>query len=314
MTPKASKPGLLVLVALIGSAIYAGWRQPAAPAPRAPAAAPDYFAFVPSMLGTRPDGQLTQLGADQLVLTPELVYLFDYYLAALGEKPLAAIRGEIRHELERRLHGKAVQEAQRLLDIYMDYKQALAGVEAQLAASQPRASDPVKAARLRLQALRQTRAAYFSPAESTALFGASDAYDEDAIARMAISSDRQLSEAEKQQRWLALDAALTPEQRNERAAPGRVLALEQAVALARQRGTDENEIYRLRASTFTPAAADRLAELDKEEAEWQRRISSYQARRRALQERAGSSADALQQLRDASFSAAEQLRLGAYEQ
>ncbi|WP_374360300.1 lipase secretion chaperone [Pseudoduganella danionis] len=314
MMPKAGKLGLLGLAALFGTAIYAGWHQPAAQPPRAPEATPNYFAFVPSMLGTRPDGQLSQSEVDQLVLSPELVYLFDYYLAALGEKPLQAIHSEIRHELERRLHGKAIQQAQRLLDVYIDYKRALAGVEAQLAASRTQSGDPVKAARLRLQALRQTRAAYFSPAESAALFGASDAYDEDAIARMAISSDRKLSEAEKQQRWQALDAALTPEQRIERAAPTRVLALEQAVAQARQRGADDNEIYRLRASTFTPAAADRLAELDKEEADWQRRISSYQARRRALLDSTGSTAEALQQLRDASFSPAEQLRLSAYEQ
>lgn len=308
MMTKAKRYGLILLAGAITTAIYTSWRQPPTPAPAA--STPDYFAFVPSMLGTRPDGQLAQQGADQLVLSPELVYLFDYYLAALGEKPLSAIRTEIRHELARRLQGKGVTEAQRLLDAYIDYKRALADAEARLAASK----DPVQAARQRLLAMRETRASYFSAAESSALFGTSDAYDEDAIARMEISSDRQLSEAQRQQRWQELDARLTPDQRAERAAPTRVLALEQSVAQARAQGADENQIYRMRASSFSPAAADRLAELDRDEADWQRRISSYQKSRHTLLEQGGNQTQALQQLRDASFSPAEQLRLGAYEQ
>ncbi|MYM39879.1 lipase secretion chaperone [Duganella qianjiadongensis] len=310
MKPKANTTVLLCLTIAAGIAMYAGWRQPTLPAAPATASKSDPLSFVPSMLGTRPDGQLRQQGPDQLLLTPELVYLFDYYLAAMGEKPLAAIRAEIRHELERRLQGKAVAEAWRLLDAYLGYKRALADVEAALPAS----THPVEAARRRLLAMQHTRSSYFSAGESAALFGTSDAYDEDAIARMEISSDRKLSEAQRQQHWQALDARLTPAQREERAAPGRVLALEQAVAQARERGAGDNEIYRLRAATFSPAAADRLAELDKEEADWQRRIASYQTSRRALMDQGRSNGAAMQQLRDASFSPAEQLRLGAYEQ
>lgn len=310
MKPKASTTGLLLLLAACGLAIYIGLRQSAERPVATAASRSDPLAFVPSMLGTRPDGQLRQQGPDLLVLSPELVYLFDYYLAATGEKPLDAIRAEIRHELEHRLQGKALAEAWRLLDAYIGYKRALAGVEAGLTAS----ANPVAAARHRLLAMQQARSSYFSAAESAALFGASDAYDEDAIARMEISSDRQLTETQRQQRWQALDASLTPAQREERAAPGRVLALEQAVARAREHGADDNEIYRLRAATFSPAAADRLAELDKEEADWQRRIASYQERRRALLDQGRSNGDAMQQLRDASFSPSEQLRLGAYEE
>jgi lipase chaperone LimK len=40
---------------------------------------------------------------DQLEVNAELAYLFDYYLAGLGERPLDAIRTQIIRELERRL-------------------------------------------------------------------------------------------------------------------------------------------------------------------------------------------------------------------
>lgn len=309
--------GYLLLAGLAAAALYGSWQQPPASAAPGAGRTPDYFAFVPSMAGTRPDGNLAQTSADQLTITPELLYLFDYYLAGLGEQSLQALRAEIRRELERRLARGAAREAQRLLDAYLDYKRALVDTERTL----PAAKDALQGARLRLQAMRQSRRQYFSDAEITALFGASDAYDEDAIARMALSADKTLSEAERQQRWQALDAALTPEQRSERDAPARVLNMEQAVAQARAEGAGDNEVYRLRARAFSPAAAARLAELDHEEAHWQQRIVSYQAQRQQLMQRlkqAEHGADqrqlALQQLRAAAFSAEEQLRLGAYEQ
>lgn len=309
--------GYLLLAGLAALALYGSWQQPVASAAPGAARTPDYFAFVPSMAGTRPDGNLGQSSADQLSITPELLYLFDYYLAGLGEQSLEALRAEIRRELERRLARAAAREAQRLLDAYLDYKRALVDTEGML----PAAKDALQGARQRLQAMQQTRRQYFSDAEIAALFGASDAYDEDAIARMALSADKTLSEAERQQRWQALDAALRPDQRSEREAPARVLTMEQAVAQARAEGAGDNEVYRLRASAFSPAAAARLAELDREQASWQQRIASYLAQRQQLLQRlqhAEHGADqqqlALQQLRAAAFSAEEQLRLGAYEQ
>ncbi|MCX7289751.1 lipase secretion chaperone, partial [Janthinobacterium sp.] len=64
--------------------------------------------------------------------------------------------------------------------------------------------------------------------------------------------------------------------------------------------------------TFTPAAAARLAELDREESQWQQRIIAYQAKKASLPGGAQDAA-AVQQLRDASFTPDEQRRLGAYE-
>jgi lipase chaperone LimK len=55
------------------------------------------------MAGTQPDGAARARADGQLEVNAELAYLFDYYLAGLGERPLDAIRTEIIRELERRL-------------------------------------------------------------------------------------------------------------------------------------------------------------------------------------------------------------------
>ncbi|NHQ90083.1 lipase secretion chaperone [Janthinobacterium lividum] len=289
-------------------ALYLALRPGEPPAPPQEKAEPDLFAFVRSMEGTRPDGNVTVAAGDKLVVDAELGHLFDYYLAGLGEKPLAAIRSQIEVELDRRLAPVPAREAKRLLGAYLAYKQALAGAEQAL----PAQADAALAARARLQAMRALRGNYFTPEESAGLFGASDAYDDDAVARMAILGDTTLDEAQRQAQLMALDQKMTPAQRAARDAPLQVAQLDASVKSLRAQGGGDNEVYRLRASTFTPAAAARLAELDREESQWQQRIIAYQAQKAALPGGAQDAA-ALRQLRDASFTPDEQRRLGAYE-
>lgn len=306
MSANAKLLRLGALAAVVGIGLYLA--LPRSEPPPKPGAAPNYFAFVPSMLGTRPDGDVRQGAADKLAVNAELAYLFDYYLAGLGEKPLEAIRVEIGRELDRRLGAAPAAEAKRLLDAYLAYKRALVDVERAL----PATPDLALGARQRLEAMQHLRRSYFSDTEAEGLFSASDAYDRDAVARLEINADKGLSDAQRKERIAALDARLSPQEREDRAAPARVLKLEEAVAKAREQGMGDNEIYRMRAAALSPEAAARLADVDREEADWSRRIAAYQAQRRQM---AGAADPAsLQRLRDAIFSAEEQKRLGAYEQ
>ncbi|HWW69387.1 MAG TPA: lipase chaperone, partial [Duganella sp.] len=147
MKTTAKKAGMAALL-LAGCALYFGAGKVAQPPPQAspPKPGPGLFAFVPSMEGTRPDGDLRTLPGEQLVVDAELAHLFDYYLAGLGEKDLDAIRSEIERELDRRLKPGPARQAKQLLASYLSYKQALAGIESTL----PPAGDMAQAARARL--------------------------------------------------------------------------------------------------------------------------------------------------------------------
>ena len=296
---------LIAAGALAALALYWSLAPGEAPAPPPQKEDPDLFAFVRSMEGTRPDGKLVAAG-ETLVVDAELGHLFDYYLAGLGEKPLAAIRSQIELELERRLAPAPAREAKRLLGAYLVYKQALAGIGQAL----PPSSDALQAAQARLQAMRALRPSYFTAQESAGLFGLDDARDDDAVARMAVLADGALGEEERRRKLAALDAALPPAQRLERDAPLQVSALDDAVRALRAQGGGDNEVYRLRAATFTPEAAARLAELDREESHWQQRIIAWRAQKAGL---GAGDAASLQQLTNTLFSPDEQRRLGAYE-
>jgi lipase chaperone LimK len=290
--------------------LYLAWppQRPAGPAPAPPQA--DHFAFVRSMEGTRPDGQVKTDSAERLLVDAELGYLFDYYLAGLGEKDLLAVRTEIERELDRRLRPAPAAEAKRLLASYLAYKRALADVEGRL----PNSADMAAGARARLAAMQQLRPHYFTPQQIAGLFGGADAQAADTIARLELAADRSLTEAERQARVAALDQQLPPALREQRAAPTRVLRLEQSVQQLRAQGAGDNEIYRLRSAALSPEAASRLAEVDREDADWKRRIALYQAERRQLAAAAaGPSPHRAQVLRDAYFKPEEQRRLGAYE-
>ncbi len=305
---------ILAAGAALALAVAAGvalWRPPGqAPVmtPAGPGAAPvsQTAPFVPSMAGTRPDGAARQDAAQQLVVDAELGYLFDYYLAGLGERELGAVRAEIERELDRRLALPAARQAKVLLGKYLAYKHALATLEASL----PPGKDLLAGARARREAMLKLRKTYFTEQESAGLFGAADAYDADALARLEVTQDRQLTAQQRAARLAQLDAALTPEQRAQREAPVAIMKVEETVARMRAQGAGDNEVYRARAAAFTPEAAARLAELDREQAQWQARIAAYREQRRQI---APGDTEALQRLRDAGFSAQEQKRLAAYE-
>ena len=286
-------------------------RPDAAPVPKV-SAEPNLFPFVRSLEGTRPDGDLAVAADDTLVPDASLLRLFDYYLSATGEKTLDAIRAEIENELERQLKPGAAAEAKRLLARYLDYKSALVELEQdkQLAGASG------AALRARMNAMRKVRDRFFSAKENQAMFGFDDAYDMDAVGRLEISQNGSLSEAEKRKMLAELDAALPPALREAREAPLKVVRMEEAVTKLRAQGASDDEIYRMRAATFSPEAAARLAELDRDEAAWSSRIAAYLAERGQLLNSGRTDADrqaALLQLRQARFSEDEQRRLTAYE-
>lgn len=317
MATNANKPRLAtagarwktaaVLAAGAAAALYFAMPRPQ-PAPPAPKTQADYFAFVRSMEGTKPDGALKQDAAQQLVVDEELGYLFDYYLSALGEVPLPSVRAEIERDLDQRLPPPAAAQAKQLLASYLAYKAALVDLEKGL----PKTAGMAAGARARQAAMRELRQRHFTPEQEAGLFGTADAYAADTIARLDVAADTQLGEAERQARLVALDAGLPPALREQRAAPARVLRLEESVQRLRAQGGGDNEVYRLRAATLSPEAAARLADVDREEADWQRRIALYQAGRRQLAD-AAAAGEAGQALRNTYFTQEEQRRLGAYE-
>ena len=170
--------------------------------------------------------------------------------------------------------------------------------------------------------MRHTRSQFFSDKEIQAMFGFDDAYDQDALARMAISQDKNLTEAQKKEKLQALDTSMSPELREAKTAPYQVIRLTEQSEKMRREGASDDEIYRMRAAATSPEAANRLAELDQETNDWNKRINQYLTQRKQLaldqtsansNEQESKLQQQLQQLRNQYFTTQEQARLAAYE-
>ncbi|UJB30593.1 lipase secretion chaperone [Chromobacterium sp. Beijing] len=262
-------------------------------------------AAAPSLRGTQADGRARVEASGALRVDAELRRLFDYQLATLGERDLPAVRKAVQQALQSQLGAAALGQALALFDRYVAYRRALS--ETKLAAGNVAEG---------LQRMRALRLQFLSASEVAGLFGDEDVYDDFTVQRLRIAADAGLSAEQKAARLKALEAALPAELRAARQEPVKHLALAEAEAALRKKGGGEQELYALRAGMVGQAAADRLSQLDREQAQWQARIDGY--RREAQRLRAVPGLDAAQRqqaltaLRAQRFNAQEQLRLDAF--
>lgn len=277
-------------------------------------------AFVPSMRDTVPDGDLGRQPSGnpsdplEQPAYAELKRLFDYYLSAVGEQSIDAITQQVSNEIDRRLPSLQAQEAKRLLALYLAFKRDLVELEKR----PDLAGTGVQAIRQRLIAMQDLRAEYFSAQESQGMFGFDDAYDMDAVARLEISQNAALTNAQKKEQLAALDAAMPAFLRDEREASRLVVRIEQMAQTMRAQGANDDDVYRMRAKELDPEAASRLAEVDREELAWKTRIATYLNQRSELLKTLATAPEsqrelALARLQQSGFTPDERRRLAAYE-
>ncbi len=235
--------------------------------------------FAASFVGTQIDGQLLAKGG-QLELSEALIARFDYYLAAVGERPLPQIYAEIERSIntELALSPAAAAEAKRIFRTYIEFKGATKSLPV-VSADDPA---PLQAIRNRFEAERTLRARYFTAQEVAALFGSVDFSADDAMARMEIKADKQLTDAQKQAKLAQLDASLPPDVRAWRAPQASVDALQAAESDARARGASDAEMLALRTQFVGAEAARNLAALDAENAAWDQRVQAFKAEKNAI--------------------------------
>ena len=91
----------------LASAPAASVEAPVANGSGLDASLPDVARELPASLrGTEIDGALPVDARGALIVTPDVLDLFDYFLAASGEEPVAALRARIDREIEARVRAE----------------------------------------------------------------------------------------------------------------------------------------------------------------------------------------------------------------
>jgi lipase chaperone LimK len=233
--------------------------------------------------------------------TSDLRHKLEAMLLEAGDAPTPAV-------LKARLAGVvaghfSAGEATRALALaerYVDYRVALGEIKPPADAGDPRALSAA------VQARQRMRERYFAGEEYHALFAQEEELDRFTIARLEIERNASLTPAQKQAALKDAESELGDTQKATRTDAVAHVAVAAQTAAFDAQGVSEQARYAHRRTQYGDAAAQQLAQLDREEAQWQQRLSHYAAARDGK-----ATESHLQQLRQQLFSAEEQLRIEA---
>ncbi len=241
----------------------------------------------------------TAQGQVDVFLTPDLRHRLEALLLEAGEADTPAdLKRKLASLVGRHFSLTEAARATALLERYVDYRVALGAVKPPSDPTDPRAL------RSALSARDAVRHQHFGPEEYQALFGADEALDRYTLARLEVERNTALTPGQKQAALKDIEQDLSPTERAERTQATLHLNVAAQTAALDAQGASEQQRYKQRQAQYGDAAAQQLAQLDREERDWQDRLTQY-----ASAQAGKTSADSLQQLRQQLFSAPEQMRL-----
>lgn len=260
---------------------------------------------VGSLRGTEVDGEVRFAADGSVIPDAGLRRLFDYFLSTVGETDVAGVRGLLRTYLQSRFDVTRTERVLAVFDRYVSYQRAL------MEAPGARSSDPA----VRFAEARRLRRSLLGEAMAEGFFAEEEALAELSLKRRDIVADPALSAERKRELLDALDREAGYAARAD--AEVADLAARQAEDIER-RGLSAAQRQAERSALWGPEAAERLAALDAQQADWDARVLRYiEARNRLLQDTRLAPAQRAQEiaaLRARMFTAPEQRRIAALEE
>lgn len=216
-----------------------------------------------------------------LIVTNDLRKLFDYFFAAQGEEPNNIILARIRELLTARLPPPARERALAILDQYLALKTQEADMTRQWGEAH-KTSDQQSDIGDLVEAIRQMRASLLDAETYQAFYRTEDKRNDYAIRQREILHDKSLTPEQRVAEMEAAEDLLPPEERDARRMERQTQQLDEHIAQARAAGASDDDIFTMREAVYGADVAQRYAEADQQQAQWNSRISSYRAQRAAI--------------------------------
>ena len=251
-----------------------------------------------------------------LIVNRRLRDLFEFYLSAMGEEPLAVILNRIHGEFHVQLPELAIMQAKSLLKNYVDYRIELAQVNENLELLDVKSLSQTERLKLQKNEISQLRNQYFNDKSYQAFFEKEDALDQYMLRQLEIAENPELSPEQKQLQISALESTLPEKEQQLRKKVSQHADLSAQVKKMRSAGNSDEEIFQHRAQSLGAEAAQNLANLDKKREQWNARLKSYALKRNEILASGLSGVDAndaISELIQKNFSAREGLRVKALD-
>jgi len=273
-----------------------------------------------SLKGTQMDGEIIIDENKQLVVTEGLRRLFDYFLSAIGEEDEAVIFARVERYIRHHTPEPAASQAVAIFGNYVAYLKALPDIEKrygnlQLQATQSGQLD-LNAVSQQRQDVARLRQQHFDKTTIEAFFGAEDNYDDYSIEMVRINQNEQMSEAQKQaarQDYVSrLPDGAIKTNILQQANLNELMARTEQMKAA---GASPEALYNMRRELVGAPAAERLAQVDQEDADFDQRFQQLQSQKQQILAQTTDKAKAqtqITQLEKQLFNDAERKRLSGY--
>ena len=248
---------------------------------------------------------------NHLIVEFSLRRLFDYFFTLVGEEEIDQIKARIQELLQRYLPEPAASEAIAIFLEYVKLKEAELDLRNQMSADYSLSGQQVDL-RERVRLLRELRQSTLSPAVYDAFYGEEDKRALYSLQRHEVLTDKSLTLDERNAALRELDQALPASLREAKEEEYRYEELQQTLLQGQENGLSEEDIFQLRSDAYGPEVAERFAEADQRQAEWDKRLSDYRQQRRAIIDSGLSEADQqaeIERLRQQHFAGPELMRI-----
>ncbi len=250
-------------------------------APVAPSLSPD---LPDSLKGTDVDGGFRVDSQGHLLVDKSVKRFFDYFLGTVGERSLEALEHMMEEMISQSLGEPAKSEALAILKSYLQYKQAVADLQAELGDINPLTANAHHLGDLedRLARLKALRQSYLGVQVAEAFYGEQEVVDQYTLKKLTVLNDPSLSNVEKENKLLELAQSLPESIRQARHQDSRREQLADQIQELRQSGASEGEIFAARAAVMGTEKAERFATLDQARKDFQNRLAAYRSERLQL--------------------------------
>lgn len=277
-----------------------------------------------SLQGTQVDGEIIIDEHKQLVVTPGLRRLFDYFLTAQGEEPISIIHQRVQRYIQTHTPEPAASQALAIYRQYINYLQALSQIDTSVA-HQPQTDQAVAQLDLALinqqqQAVKALRSKMFDATTRQAFFGSEEALSDYNLSVIQANQNRNLTpqvrqsiiEDAKQRYTNSFSDSNVREQLQQQA---NIETLLEQTNRLKQQGASQAQLDAMRRQYVDEGAVQRLQQLDQNEAAFTARVANFVKQRAQIQANQPSeqAQHQINALKNQLFSANEQLRLHAVE-
>ena len=247
-----------------------------------------------------------------LIIQGGLRRLFNFFLTTVGEEPLETVLARIEEHIKNQLEPPAEGQALEIFFRFVEMKKAIIDMQQTMAADF-KASEEMVDFRYHFEEARAIQRSFLGDEVYEAFYADKERMDNYMMDLLDIQRDPDLTEEEKYEKRIAIEAQLPERSRVRREETRLYEDLNNSINEARAQGATEEEIFQIRSEVLGAEKAERFRQADAKQSAWQSRVDDYRGERDIILDNDSLSetdkAHAIDALRQDRFSGGELIRI-----